>query len=388
MPSRRLLRLAAAPLAAGLLAACGGAQATYQIPAAPPTTAPPSTVARTTAAPRTTVPRASTAPTVPRPSFTDMTGNLTGLPSECGTVSAVWARPDDDRVIAGIAGQGLWVNRTGSDRWEKLGQGPGSAVVDNRAQVFVLDPGDPRTFYESGLYGRGGYVTRDDGQSFQPLGSLTPSDQVAIDFSDPARATMISASHEILQFKRSTDGGRTWSDITGDIPRDAGLARAVALLGPTTYLAGTFRGTATGIFRTTDGGASWTRTFTGTVAGPPLVRADGSIWWVLEGSAGVARSIDGGLTWEPAVRSGILSPVATTLVELPDGRLASYSRTVVVSDDGKRWKSVSGSLPFIPAGMTYSPARKAFILWRADCGDTGIPVAAGSIMQLPFADPA
>jgi hypothetical protein len=244
--------------------------------------------------------------------------------------------------------------------------------------------------YVAGIYGQGAFVSNDSGATFRALGNLRSSDQLVVDFSDPNRATMLSVTHETLDLRRSTDGGRTWVDIAAGIPAVAGFSLGAVMVNPTTYLLGTYRGTATGIFRTTDAGATWTQVATGSVAGAPLVRADGSIWWVLEGGRGVARSTDGGVTWEQAVRGGILAPTAPTIIELPGGRLASFSRTVVVSaDDGRTWRAVGGSLPFLPVGMTYSSFRKSFFVWRFDCSDTPdipIPVGETSIMQLVVED--
>src|SRR5579859_5959557 len=54
------------------------------------------------------------------------TANLAGLPSECGNMSLMSARPDRDMLIAGVAQQGLWASQNGSAAWTRLGQGTGS----------------------------------------------------------------------------------------------------------------------------------------------------------------------------------------------------------------------------------------------------------------------
>ena len=333
--------------------------------------------------------RATTATTDAKTKWTAVTANLAGLKSECGTLSYVWARPDRDSVIAGVAAQGLWQSDNDAAAWSPIGKGAGSALIGNRASAFLIDPAAPDTYWETGIYGSvGAYVTVDNGVTFRGLGSVPPSDQLAVDFASPTRSTMVSVTHETLDLQRTTDGGRTWANIAIGVPGAAGLSRAVALIDARTYLFGTFRGAESGIFRTSDAGATWTRVYTGAVAGPPLVRKDGSIYWVLEASAGVVKTDDKGVTWTKVTKPGVVSPLAQTLVELPDGRLATFSRTIIISPDGgATWRAFGPGLPNAPSGLTYAPVRKAFYLWRFECGAGELAVLDSAILRLPF-DPA
>ena len=377
----------------------------YNLPPVPSTVAPKITTApsplstdarraTTTAARRvgtlpgspTTAARAvtTTVATVP---WANVTANLVGLNSECGNLSFVSARPDRDSVIVGVAQQGLWASDNDAASWTKIGQGAGSSEITNRTSSLVYDPTTPDVYWESGLYnGNAVYKTTDGGATFRPLGSIVSSDQVSVDLSDPARKTLLAVQHERLELQRSADGGKTWANIAASVPRTAGLSLGTLVVDDKTYLLGTHTGSEAGIFRTTDSGATWTKVFAVGVAGAPVVsRSGGAIYWMLEGGVGLVKSVDKGVTWTTATPAGVFSPVATGVVELPDGRLAALSRTVIISaDGGAKWRALGPGLPYLPNGLVYAPFRKAFYIWRFECGPGALPVADNAVMRIPF----
>jgi hypothetical protein len=335
--------------------------------------------------PGSSTPTTTIGPTVP---WVAATANLAGLPSECGNMSLLSARPDRDMLIAGVARQGLWASQNGSATWTRLGQGIGSAAISNRPSSITYDPSHPDTFWESGLYnGPGLYETMDNGASFKQLGNLIHSDFVSVDLSDPARRTLLSGRHETSNLYRSGDGGATWVDLTSTLPAGIGHTKAPLVLDARVHLLGTAQAPGSGIFRTIDGGSTWSRVFQGGVSGPALVaKSDGAIYWLLEQGNGLVKSTDRGLTWQRVLGPGRISDNSGSLLELPDGRLATFSRFVIVSaDHGATWQSVGSGLPYTPTGIVYSAYRKAFYAWRYDCafsGDTS--VKADAIMRMAF----
>jgi photosystem II stability/assembly factor-like uncharacterized protein len=317
-------------------------------------------------------------------------GNLAGLKSECGNLSSVSARPDRDMVIASVAQQGLWATADGADAWTQLGQGGSSAKITNRGSAIVFDPDHPDTFWQSGIYnGNGVYRTDDNGRSFRQLGDVPSSDGVSVDLTDPARRTLLSGTHERTMLFRSTDGGSTWTDVAGGLPSDVGATNAPHVIDAETYLVGTNGATGSGIFRTTDGGTTWTRVLQADMGNMPLVaKSDGAIYWVLR-SGGLVKSTDAGLTWTPVTRSGTIAHDATSIVELPSGRFAAIGRQqVIISDDqGATWRSTGPTIPYPPVGLAYSPFRKAFYVWHFSCDHSGDnPIAPDQIMSLSFND--
>jgi hypothetical protein len=49
------------------------------------------------------------------------TGNLASMASECGNLCRIFPVPNSDKVIAGVAGVGMWVTTNGGALWSKLG---------------------------------------------------------------------------------------------------------------------------------------------------------------------------------------------------------------------------------------------------------------------------
>jgi photosystem II stability/assembly factor-like uncharacterized protein len=319
-----------------------------------------------------------------------VTGNLA---VQCGTLTLVSAEPAQNEVIAGVSNGGLWASVGGSSTWTRIGTGAGSAQIDNHPSSITYDPGHPGTFWESGIYGTGAFVTHDNGATFQPLGNLTHSDSVSVDLRDPARATLLSGRHESSGVYRSTNGGAVWQDLSSALPAGAGFTIAPLVLSPQVYLMGTTSGWATipsynaGIYRTTNGGATWSRVFPSPVLGPPLVTASGAVYWLLTGDRGLIMSPDQGITWRWVTQ---ISSTSGSLIQLPNGWLAGIGRWITVSTDGGQdWTAIGGELPFEASGFTYSPTQKAFYAWHSDCSaGSSNTVPANAIMRLPANLPA
>ena len=221
----------------------------------------------------------------------------------------------------------------------------------------------------------------DDGVVFAQLGNASWSDLVSVDFTDPERRTLVVGVHEQPTVLRSPDGGTTWTDVSAGLPEGVGHASAPYVVDSMVHLVGTVSGPAAGVYRTTDGGATWSVVRPGGVVGAPVV-IDGTIWWLLEAGRGVISSTDDGATWTDHPASGKIHRFATTLVGLPDGRLATIGTgRVVVSEGGTNWTAVGPPLPYSPNGLTYSPTHDAFFIWRFDCAVDENDVRADSIMR-------
>jgi photosystem II stability/assembly factor-like uncharacterized protein len=291
-------------------------------------------------------------------------------------------------LIASLATQGLWASEDGGASWSPLGKGPGSAAIANRGSTVVYDPEHPGTIWESGIYSNGGvYRTDDNGVTFRQLGGVTHSEAVSVDFSDPARRTILTAQHESSTVHRSSDGGNTWTDISSSLPSGIGQASGLYVIDGQTHLLGTKKASGSGVFRTTDGARTWTKVYSGGVLGQPLIsKLDGAMSWVLE-SGGIIRSTDRGTTWTQVTRDGTISSVAPNLVELPDGRLAAVGNQIVIvsADRGATWRSVGPGIGYVAMGFAYSPYRNAFYIWDVACASpTNDPIPTDAIMSLSF----
>ena len=322
--------------------------------------------------------------------WTEAAGNLAGLESECGNMSLLSVRPDGDELIAGIALQGLWSSTDGGESWTELGDGEGSADIVNRPSAIVYDPDNPETYWEAGLYNEGGlYRTDDGGATFVPVGDVIHTDLVAIDFGDPERQTMLAGRHEAPMLFRSVDGGASWTDISASLPADTGFATAPMIIDADVHLLGTNGANLSGVFRTVDGGETWDEVFAGPIKGAPLRASDGSILWLRDFGQGVIRSVDDGATWTLLPGTGLTQSGAASLIELPDGRLATVGpgQVLVSEDGGGTWVGVGAQLPYEPTGLVYSAAQQAFYIWRFVCEEDQSaphPIVSNSIMRLDF----
>ncbi|MCU1504871.1 MAG: glycosyl hydrolase [Ilumatobacteraceae bacterium] len=315
-------------------------------------------------------------------SWVNDTGNLAGMASECGNMSYVSVRPDKDVVIAGVAHGGLWASTDPSTTvWTALGSGTGSAKIINRPSSFVYDPDHPDTWWVSGIYAGGGvYKTTDGGTTFAQLGDVTHSDLVSVDLTDPARNVLLSGKHESGEVDRSTDGGATWTAMTG-LPDGIGYTTAPYVVNATTYLLGTVNGATSGIYRTTDSGATWVLAHAGGMLGHPLVTKDGRIWWVIA-NGDLVSSTDQGATWTTASSAALSNG---SLVQLADGSLAAIvqDRLATSKDLGVTWTAIGPTVPFTPSGIAYSAPRNSFYVWHADCDfSRPDPVLPDAIMRL------
>lgn len=169
----------------------------------------------------------------------------------------------------------------------------------------MYDPSAPATYRETGIYNGGGvYRTDDNGVTFRQLGNIVHTEALGIDLTDPARRTLLATKHEASVVSRSTDDGKSWTDISSSLPAGAGFATGPVVIDAKTFVLGTSHGTQAGVFRSTDAGNTWTRVFNYGVTGRPLVASDGALYWVSDTNSAVIKSVDGGAIWSVVSMAG------------------------------------------------------------------------------------
>jgi hypothetical protein len=314
--------------------------------------------------PQVTLPTNVTAPSA---TWTNITGNLAGLPSVCGNLTLVAADPWSARIIAGVGSNGLYAKDTVGGSWTKLGSGSGSADINNRPAAITFDPDDPNTFWEAGSYGHGVFVTRNRGATFTRLGNIENNDTISVDMYDPNRNTLLAGVHENSQtVLRSTDGGATWTNVGANLPAGTNHSPSALVISSTSHLVGVcgYLSAPCGVWRTSNGGTTWTATLSSTnAAGTPLWHSNGRIYWP-QWNGGLAVSEDTGVTWMNA--ANVRFPV-----ELPDGRLlALQGANIAVSSDGINFTAVGQQVPIDVKGLAYSAWTKTMYIWANDCGTT------------------
>ena len=154
-----------------------------------------------------------------------------------------------------------------------------------------------------------------------------------------------------------------------------------------TFLVGSYNGPGSGMYRSTDAGATWEKVFDGPVLGPVIDTA-GKLRWLRQNGEGVITSTDGGVTWTSKTGGGVLSRQAVELVGLPDGSIASWTaqRVVVSNDDGVTWRGQGPAAPYEPKGLAYSTTGTFYVVHAGTCdSNTDNPVDPDTILRL---DPA
>ena len=306
-----------------------------------------------------------------------------------GDVMLLAPVPNSSRLIVGVAGPGLLATDDGGETWIQLGTGSGSDVINNGPMAVTFDPDNPETFWENGIYGGAIFRTDDSGETFDWLGTLGHCDLASFDFTDPDRKTILAGAHEMSGVLNvSRDAGETWEDIGANLPPGYNFSTLPLVIDAQTFLLGScgYGMGKCGVFRSTDGGDSWTVVSDDGPASPPLRASDGTIYWGLY-EGGMIISEDLGETWKKT-SPGPVRSWSVALSELPDGRILAlgYDYPLVTADKGETWKRVGGKLPFPGQncgtyGMAYMPDRREIFINHNDC--TG-NISDNSIWSVPF----
>lgn len=221
---------------------------------------------------------------------------------------------------------------TGSLRWTEMGPRAigssslpwtygGSVPYSGRVTSIATHPNDPRTAY-IGTSNGGVWKTTNDGTNWTPLFDNQPSLAIGAVAIDPAQPNTVFAGTGEANFGgpayfgaglfRSTDGGSSWTKVGGtsfDECHFAGVAVkpgdgrtvlvAVHGLGASVWEGWNNRcADRTGIWRSTDGGTTFTRVLSGGSPSDLAVAPNAAnVWYAGFDQYGVWKSTDSGASW-------------------------------------------------------------------------------------------
>jgi hypothetical protein len=303
----------------------------------------------------------------PDGTWTNVTSNLAGTPSDCGTISYVAAKPDENLVIIGVVKRGVFASTNSGKSWSQLGSGAGSDEFTAGLMEVQFEPENSKIWWLAGMRYGSPFKTEDNGKTLKKLANFDQNDSISVDFSDPDRKTILVGGHEqVREVQYSDDGGLTWTNIGATLPQDSGHSSYPYAVNESTFLVGTSNNE---VYRTTDKGAHWTKVVDGGGGAQPLKHSNGALYWAARETGGLVRSTDDGATWEEVTPGGVVYGMKP--IELPDERIAMRGPMgmLVTDDEGANWRQVTPPVPndYFWYVTAYNVEDKAFYTTRFAC---------------------
>lgn len=330
-------------------------------------------------------------PTVDSGAISGMSARNIGSAAMSGRISAIAAHVEDGKTLlyVGAASGGVWRSRDGGTTFTPVFdkqpvQSIGSITIDpSNSKTIWVGTGEAWT-RNSVSIGDGIYKSTDGGETWTNMG-LRDSERIVRILVHPKNSNIVYAcapgklwsdSNDRGLYK-SADGGKTWTLVLrGGNPSTGCSGVTMDPSNPEVLLAGmwdfrrkgwTFRSggdgptaaSASGMFRSVDGGRSWVQLTSaanrGLPAGPwgrvevVYAPSDAKVVYALIESraSGLFRSDDGGRTWEARDRSQMMvwRPFyfARLIVDPTNpNRLFKPNLNLIVSEDGGRSFSATG----------------------------------------------
>ena len=333
----------------------------------------------------------------PEPTIPAQNVPFTGSPEVSGRVSALAVDPTNANVVyAGGADGGVWKTTNGGSNWTPLTDGEVSLAIG----AIAIDPSNHNIVYA------GTGEDNNAGDNYAGAGIL-----------------------------KSTDGGTTWTNLPGPFVGPFGSTTGGASIGSLTIhptngqilLAGVTLSGASGIYRSANGGTTWSRVLNvSNLPGSGVVfdQTNGNNVFAAIGYSGgsaqngIYKSTDAGLTWKVSLPSGTTAVGRITIALAPSSPTTVYASAALVdptpnsttngtlqgfyktSDGGTTWsqlKSVPnfcftecwysmaiGVAPNNPnvvfaAGVyDYNANTQTTVIRSTDGGATWIPLGAGA----------
>jgi photosystem II stability/assembly factor-like uncharacterized protein len=313
-----------------------------------------------------------------------------------GRISALARDPNDvNRIWMGAAGGGVFVSTDGGDSW--------TPVFDDQTALSVgsiaTHPTDSTIVYvgtgeeAGGGYsydGEGLFKTTDGGITWVNigLGEVRRIGRVAVDPAAPQRifvAAMGGLYHRDTNrgLYRSTDGGNNWQNVLF-IADDAGIVDvAIDPNNSDRVFAASwerfrgnneshFGGANSGIWRSLDGGDTWTRLTAGLPTGsvgriglavaPSLANRVYAIIGETDGGLdGIYRSDDGGDDWSRVSKRQLGSSFSRFTYYFGQIRVDPSDPSMVYALDIDLWRSLDGGINFATIGQTLHADQHALL---------------------------
>ncbi len=200
--------------------------------------------------------------------------NICALAIDPSTPTTLYAGGDDQ------GSPRVFKSTNGGDSWTPVNTGLGGA---SGISIITIDPTAPTTLYAGTFSGL--FKSTNGGANWTAANRGLPPGQPHIGalVIDPSNSAILYESIHFLNgpapfgLFKSTDGAGSWTAMDGDLSYTSVFALVIDPKTPTSLYAGTGgtsgRFNSGGVFKSTDGGNSWTAVLTGqSTIGPPLKR--------------------------------------------------------------------------------------------------------------------
>jgi DNA-binding beta-propeller fold protein YncE len=162
-----------------------------------------------------------------------------------------------DTLYAGTASGGVFKSTNGGGNWTAINTG----LTDTLVRALAINPQIPDTLY-AGTEGGGVFKTTNGGMNWTAMNSGLTSTLVRTLAINPQTTDTLYAGTDGGIFK-STDGGTTWTDTGLTNPYDPDGPRVHTLAIDPQTPDTLYAGIGSGVFKSTNGGANWTTINTG-----------------------------------------------------------------------------------------------------------------------------
>ncbi|MEW6509965.1 MAG: hypothetical protein AB1428_03285 [Bacteroidota bacterium] len=287
------------------------------------------------------------------PASTVLQWEYTGGPAAQNIAAVLGDDRSPGTLYVGLTSGEIYGSPNGGTTWQRL-----SAVTHRRCVYrLVQDPEFPDKVYAATE--AGAFVSTDRCRTWSSLAIAGTGVRTIL--IDPWSPLTLYAGTQGKGIWKSTDGGATWGNANASSDARLGSAEVYDILvdvdRPSLLYAAA---TALGIIRSTDGGTTWqtlTEEFsaTGSRTTHLLMRRGGVTMLMYGTNAGsIVKSVNGGDSWIPS-RNGLESDRITSLFAHPQNEdlvFAGTERGMIVSSDfGTSWSAAGGDLPKVAATL-------------------------------------